>query len=339
MGAETSGPPMLTTRLVLLVASLLLALPLPAQEAEEGPLLVHERTGEGDFPDLVARTASGATRVLVPEVFPGATRAAARRDAAGRILFSGHPVRERLFGLGVEMELHAVPATGGDHVQLTDGRAVGWCEVLPGGRRFAAVLRRDQGLVVGSIDAPERLRGLDRWLDKVWEPDVAPDGRAIVFRGWCARKGDESFKTWLVTTDGEEMRVLGRPLSFPTFGPEGRQVFGTAYDFPHGETALLAVDVATGAERTLLDGIDGGKAWTLSADGRRVVVPRKGELFVHDLESAEEVALGRGREPRIHPRGTKVVFLRDRNVILHDLESGASEDLGAGAHPVWVRGT
>ncbi len=123
---------------------------------------------------------------------------------------------------------------------------------------------------------------------------------------------------------------------------------------------LYAVDVATGQERVLLTAeqlLGGGSeqlsaeerarrermrertrgitSYELSRDGRRILVPLSGKLYVYDRESTavRELASNAGypNDPHFSPDGTQVACVRDGDLYLTDVASGSERRITSSA--------
>ena len=152
---------------------------------------------------------------------------------------------------------------------------------------------------------------------------------------------------------------LGKPTRIvPT--PDGRHVLflrSGARDF---ERRLYELDVATGAERQVLCAADllGGErerladeerarrermrlvargiaSYQLSQDGRLLLIPLSGRLFVHDRARGTSRELvssaGPALDARLSPDGRRVACVRGREVFVIDVESGDERQLTDGA--------
>lgn len=147
----------------------------------------------------------------------------------------------------------------------------------------------------------------------------------------------------------------GQPRS-PAVTPDGAEVLFLRSGPRERENALWALDVRTGRERELLTAaaLLGGAGeslsveerarrerlrlsargiagFSLSTDGRRVLVPLSGRLFVFERAGGKVRELSPGRvsagEARFSPDGERVACVRDRDLCVIDLASGEERRL------------
>lgn len=152
---------------------------------------------------------------------------------------------------------------------------------------------------------------------------------------------------------------LGRPRSAQVT-PDGREVLFLRSGPRSFERELLALDLRTGRERVVLTAADvlegaeetlstaekarrermrlvakGLASYRLSRDGRRILVPLSGRLFVveratgavRELPAGEAASL----DPRFSPDGRLVGCVRGRDLWVLDVEEGAARRLTAAA--------
>jgi hypothetical protein len=170
----------------------------------------------------------------------------------------------------------------------------------------------DLSLVTVASGAVRRLtRGV-----RAYDPDVAPDGRSIVF----ARKLGDRSELSLVGIDGVGLRTLtasavGVEWSGPRWSPTGTEIVAARL-LPGGWLDLVRVDPATGSVEQLTHdrARDVEPSWT--PDGRAVVFrsDRDGVSNLYALRLADrEVVrvtnvLGGAFQPSVSPDGRSVVY-------------------------------
>lgn len=121
---------------------------------------------------------------------------------------------------------------------------------------------------LSTLDTGAQPRQIADNADLLVKPIWSPDGSSIVFR----RSTPESYKFVVVDARGTSERAFATSSDalFPiAFTPDGRQLYAARVRLD--ASALLAIDVATGAQRevgSLAPGLT--RDWTLSPDGRSV---------------------------------------------------------------------
>ena len=120
-----------------------------------------------------------------------------------------------------------------------------------------------------------------------------------------------------------------------------------AYDIASGKTALLvdSDDVLPGAEvlsdaekarreRQRIAALSGIVDYQWSPDGKRLLFPLGGELYLYDLGKTGKAAVrqlthgeGFATDPKLSPKGGYVSFVRDRNLWVIDLADGKAVQL------------
>ena len=159
---------------------------------------------------------------------------------------------------------------------------------------------------------------------------------------------------------------LGKPSGVKV-SPTGDAVFFLRSDAKSLVRDLYQFDVATGAERVLItaDQLLRGAAeqlteeekarrermrltargiasYELSKDGRRLLIPLSGRLFVYDRASGQSKELaskaGAAVDPRLSPDGKTIACVRDGDLYLLDVESGVERRLTEGATETLTHG-
>jgi dipeptidyl-peptidase-4 len=83
-------------------------------------------------------------------------------------------------------------------------------------------------------------------------------------------------------------------------------------------------------ERTRTANLSGILNYSWSPDGKQLLVPIAGDLYLIDVampEAARKVASGNVSDPKISPKGRYVSFVRSQNLYVIDLASGAERQL------------
>jgi len=157
-----------------------------------------------------------------------------------------------------------------------------------------------------------------------------------------------------------EAPLTGPSLMQPKISPDGTRVTFLRgrddaafrldvweYDIASGQTRrLVDADAISGGEERLSDeekarrerqrisALSGIVAYHWSPDGRRLLFPLGGELYLYDLDAKPESAVrkltsGKGfaTDPKISPKGGYVSFIRDRNLWVVDLATSREAQL------------
>ncbi|MDL2356992.1 MAG: S9 family peptidase, partial [Pseudomonadota bacterium] len=83
-------------------------------------------------------------------------------------------------------------------------------------------------------------------------------------------------------------------------------------------------------ERARTASLNGILSYSWSPDGKQLLVPIGGELYLIDAahpEAARKVATGNVADPKISPKGRYLSFVRDQNLVVIDLASGVEKQL------------
>lgn len=92
----------------------------------------------------------------------------------------------------------------------------------------------------------------------------------------------------------------------------------------------LSLEEKARRERARTAGLSGILSYYWSPDGKQLLVPIGGDLYLVDAakpEAARKVASGNVTDPKISPRGRYVSFVRDQNLVVIDLATGAERQL------------
>lgn len=92
----------------------------------------------------------------------------------------------------------------------------------------------------------------------------------------------------------------------------------------------LSLEEKARRERARTAGLSGILNYYWSPDGKQLLVPIGGDLYLVDAakpESARKVASGNVIDPKISPRGRYVSFVRKQNLVVIDLVTGAERQL------------
>jgi len=173
-------------------------------------------------------------------------------------------------------------------------------------------------------------------------PRFSPDGTRVAF---ALGEGND-LRIVVQAVDGSSRQFVGRPgflrLS-PVFFPDGRRI--AFWQARGNECAIVEHDLATGAERTLLDCKLGPRSrFDLSRDGRHLVfsAPSRPQhpvgLWVVELDrgtprplTAPQPGMGDDFYPRFSPDGSHIAFFRGNES--HRQPWLVPRDDGAAARP------
>lgn len=92
----------------------------------------------------------------------------------------------------------------------------------------------------------------------------------------------------------------------------------------------LSLEEKARRERARTAGLSGILSYYWSPDGKQLLVPIGGDLYLVDAakpEAARKVASRNVTDPKISPRGRYVSFVRDQNLVVIDLATGAERQL------------
>ncbi|MBQ5942733.1 S9 family peptidase [Massilia sp. AB1] len=92
----------------------------------------------------------------------------------------------------------------------------------------------------------------------------------------------------------------------------------------------LSLEEKARRERARTAGLSGILNYFWSPDGRQLLVPIAGDLYLVDAdkpEAARKIASGNVIDPKISPKGRYVSFVRNQNLVVVDLGSGAERQL------------
>ncbi len=160
-----------------------------------------------------------------------------------------------------------------------------------------------------------RVRKLSRGL-RAREPDVAPDGRSVVF----VKESGGQAELASIGLDGQGLRVLTASApetewSGPRFSPDGRSVVASRWT-EGGLLDLVLVDLASGAQSELTHDRAKDVEPAFAPDGRHVVFrsDRDGVSNLYALRLADRAlfrvtnVLGGAFTPDVAPDGRSLVF-------------------------------
>lgn len=92
----------------------------------------------------------------------------------------------------------------------------------------------------------------------------------------------------------------------------------------------LSLEEKARRERARTAGLSGILNYFWSPDGKQLLVPIAGDLFLVDADRPDaprKVASGNVTDPKISPKGRYVSFVRDQNLVVIDLQTGAERQL------------
>ena len=218
---------------------------------------------------------------------------------------------------------------GGDPLQLTfHDRPVARPRWTPDGHRIIYSVDGDGIWSVASLGGSPR-----QLVEHGWNPDISPDGRALVF--------ERRWEIWTSKADGTEPRELPTFKqgylayygdAWPTFSPDGKQIaLFLGEKGQHGDYWVVS---SSGSEprRLSFDVAEGGApAWT--PDGKYIVVSsaRAGSLTLWRIPAAggnpEPLTTGAGEDvdPAVSTDGRRIVFTnvkRSWSLVIHDTHTG-----------------
>jgi eukaryotic-like serine/threonine-protein kinase len=225
-------------------------------------LWVRSTQGNWDRPVVTAKEFPTLEALLTPVFSPDGSRIAYTAVLAGG---------------GRRRSLAISPAGGGSPTIIADGYAPSWS---PDGRQIAFLWIRDDGsLPVATVSVGSDRMPREIGLPGVNAPEWSPSGKLIAvsaFMGVTLAAPDEK--------DGKDVRTLpGLDTSALAWSKDSKTIYGLTYlsDPP----ALKAIDVATGAVRTLAEyhlrfqplplietGYTGSIRISLAPDGKSVAV-------------------------------------------------------------------
>jgi dipeptidyl-peptidase-4 len=146
-------------------------------------------------------------------------------------------------------------------------------------------------------------------------PEISPDGKRVTF---LKGKDDNRFQLdlWEVEVASGKQRLLVDSKGL----------------LPGGEE--LSDEEKARRERQRISALSGIVDYQWSADGRTLLFPLGGELYLYDLSKTGEAALrqltrgeGYATDAKISPKSGYVSFIRQRNLCLIELASGAQTQL------------
>jgi dipeptidyl-peptidase-4 len=144
------------------------------------------------------------------------------------------------------------------------------------------------------------------------KPQVSPDGRLVTYL-----KGKEdakdTFDLWAYDVRARRHAVL---VDSARLVPERRE---------------LSAEEEQRRERQRISSLSGIVEYSLSPDGRAVLVPLGGDLYLYDLSAGRARALTQSEayetDARFSPRGRYVSFVRDQNLWVVEVASGAERPI------------
>ncbi len=167
-----------------------------------------------------------------------------------------------------------------------------------------------RGLTLEAITGDAALSG-----PTLTRPQVAPDGSRVTF----LRGRDD---------DRNRMDLW----SFDVAGGEASMLVDSALLQPGGETLSDAEKARR--ERQRIAGLSGIVDYQWSPDGRALLFPLGGELYLFHLDGSGAAAVrqltdggGFATDPKVSPRGGFVSFIRDRDLWVVDLATGRERRL------------
>ena len=142
------------------------------------------------------------------------------------------------------------------------------------------------------------------------EPKFSPDGRLVTYLQGKADNKDQ-LDLWAFDTRTGKSRLLVDSRAFA------------------GDDEQLSAEEAARRERARTAALRGIVDYEFSNDGRRLLVPLAGDLYLYDLAAKTQPVRRLTQteayetDARFSPRGTYVSFIRDQNLFVIDIASGA----------------
>ena len=146
------------------------------------------------------------------------------------------------------------------------------------------------------------------------DPKFSPDGRYVTYLQGKADNKDQ-LDLWAFDTRSGQARLL---VDSRAFG---------------GDDERLSAEEAARRERQRTASLSGIVEYKFASDGKRLLVPLGGDLYVYDL-GAKAAAVRRltttdayETDARFSPRGRYVSFIRDQDLFAIDLDTGKEQAL------------
>src|SRR5690606_32180175 len=168
---------------------------------------------------------------------------------------------------------------------------------------LAATFVRAEPLTVERIFAAPDLSG-----PRLREPQFSPDGRYVTYLQGKADAKDQ-LDLWAFDTRTGASKLLVDSRALAT-GPE-----------------TLSAEEEARRERQRTASLQGIVEYSFSRDGKRLLVPLGGDLYVYELDAVPAVRRltttdAYETDAKLSPRGRYVSFIRDQNLYVIDLRTG-----------------
>ncbi|WP_395792605.1 DPP IV N-terminal domain-containing protein [Aquimonas sp.] len=167
----------------------------------------------------------------------------------------------------------------------------------------------DQPLSLEALTGDQPLSG-----PSLMQPKIAPDGRRVTF---LKSRDEDRYRLdlWEYHIDsGQTRRLVDSKALLPD--------------------EVLSDEEKARRERQRIVGLSGIVDYHWAPDGRRLLFPLGGELYLYDLEADVSAAVrkltdgeGFATDPKVSPKGGYVSFVRDRDLWVIDLADGRSHRL------------
>lgn len=177
--------------------------------------------------------------------------------------------------------------------------------------------------------------------DPVW----SPDGSMLAHVTYPEIISRFAYASVFLRRLGDARRTAlpggGDYTAWPAWTPDGAELVLSVVDVDPDTTgtSLVAIDLRSGARRTLTSTGHSDSDLDVSPDGRWVAFARdNAAVWIVPLTGGEAVRVTDGTDPTWSPDGRRLAIVRHRDIAIHDLASGATERIrspGSDVEPAW----